>query len=48
MKIGKECQKIGEICYFGGTNFLLDLYLTANICPVKLMQPSVMIEMYQV
>ena len=39
MKIGKECQKMGNIYCFGGTNFLLYLYLTANICPVYLMQP---------
>ena len=39
MKIGKEGQKIGEICCFLGTNFLLYLWLTANIYPVYLMQP---------
>ena len=39
MKIGKEYQKIGEICCFLGTNFLLYLYATANIYPVYLTQP---------
>ena len=48
MKIGKEGQKIGKICCFGGINFLLYLYLTANIWPVYLMQPSVIMKLYQV
>ena len=39
MKTGKEYQKIGEICCFLRTNFLLYLYATANIYPVYLTQP---------
>ena len=39
MKISKKCPKIWKICCFLEINFLLYLYLTANICPIYLMQP---------